>query len=206
MVLEVELGELLRLQVPMVGKGVVESMMRVLVAVEGGGAEALAVQKAACDTLNNLAFASDNAVRVLVAGRCARAGCGCVLGARGDASALRMFGWRALCVLSCRFLFHCCCHARRLVSVCVFVSHHDMSVRCMFTLLHVHDWDVGYIKRRLFSAFVVVCSLFSIFFSPKFVMALRVCSRFSFNSLFRFRSCVFDPGFHFVFCLAFVHA
>ncbi len=34
-------------------------------------------------------------------------------------------------------------HARRFVSVCVFVAHHDVRVRCMFTLLHVHDWDVG---------------------------------------------------------------
>ncbi len=75
----------------------------------------------------------------------------------------------------------------------------------MFTLLHVHDRDLGYITRRLFSAFVVVCLLFSIFFSPKFVMALRVCSRLSFYSLFRFRSCVFDRGLHLVICLAFVH-
>ena len=76
----------MRLQVPMVGKGVVESMLRVLVAVQGGGAEALAVQKAACGTLCSLAYASDNRVRVLVAGRCARAGFGCWFGARGDAS------------------------------------------------------------------------------------------------------------------------
>ena len=76
----------------MVGKGVVESMMRVLGAVQGGGAEALAVQEAACSTLQILACAADNKVRVLVAGRCAHAGCGCGLGARCDASALRMFG------------------------------------------------------------------------------------------------------------------
>ena len=133
----------LPMQVPMVGKGVVESMMRVLGAVQGGGAEALAVQKAACRTLTHLSVAADNRVRGPVAGRCARAGCGCGLGARGDASAFRMFGWRALFLLSCRFLSHCCCHARRLVSVCVFVAHRDVSVRCMFTLLHAHDWDVG---------------------------------------------------------------
>jgi hypothetical protein len=71
-------GELLRLQVPMVGKGVVESMLRVLVAVQGGGAEALAVQKVACSTLCNLSNAGDNQVCGPVAGRCARAGCGCV--------------------------------------------------------------------------------------------------------------------------------
>ena len=64
----------------MVGKGVVESMLRVLGAVQGGGAEALAVQKAACITLQNLAFAADNKVRALVAGRCARVGFGCGLG------------------------------------------------------------------------------------------------------------------------------
>ena len=131
------------MQVPMVGKGVVESMLRVLGAVQGGGAEALAVQKAACFTLQNLAAAADNRVRGLVAGRCACAGCGCGLGARGDASALRMCGWRELCLFSCRFLFSSCCHARRFASVCVFVAHHDASVRCMFTLLHVHDWEVG---------------------------------------------------------------
>ena len=62
----------MRLQVPMVGKGVVESMLRVLVAVQGGGAEALDVQKVACISLCNLAVAADNAVRVLVAGRGAR--------------------------------------------------------------------------------------------------------------------------------------
>jgi hypothetical protein len=111
-----ECGEF-RLQVPMVGKGVVESMVRVLGAVQGGGAEALAVQKAACNTLFNLATAADNRVRVLVTGRCARAVCGCGLVARGDASAMRMFGWRELCLFSCRFLFHCCCLARRFASV-----------------------------------------------------------------------------------------
>jgi hypothetical protein len=68
------------MQVPMVGKGVVESMLRVFGAVQGGGAEALAVQKAACITLQNLAIDADNHVRGLVAGRCARAGCGCGLG------------------------------------------------------------------------------------------------------------------------------
>ena len=136
-------GELIRLLVPMVDKGVVESMLRVLVAVQGEGAEALTVQEAACSTFLYLSAAHGNKVRSLVAGRCARSGCGCGLGARCDASALRMFGWRALCLMSCRFLFHCCCHARRLVSVCVFVAHRDVSVRCMFTLFRVHDRDVG---------------------------------------------------------------
>ena len=64
----------------MVGKGVVESMLRVLGAVQGGGAEALAVQKAACITLQNLAIASNNRVRGLVAGRFALSGLGCGLG------------------------------------------------------------------------------------------------------------------------------
>ena len=72
--------KLLRLQVPMVDKGVVESMLRVLGAVRVGGPEALAVQKAACGTLYNLSIAADNRVRGPVAGRCARAGCGCGLG------------------------------------------------------------------------------------------------------------------------------
>ena len=49
----------------MVGKGVVESMLRVLGAVQGGGAEALAVQKAACQTLCNLADDADNQVRCI---------------------------------------------------------------------------------------------------------------------------------------------
>jgi hypothetical protein len=138
-----ECGEF-RVQVPMVGKGVVESMLRVLGAVQGGGAEALAVQKAACITLKNLAFAADNKVRRLVAGRCAWAACGCGLGARGDASALRAFCWRDLCVYSrVDSCFIDVAMLGDLVSVCVFVAHHDVSVRCMFTLLHVHDWDVG---------------------------------------------------------------
>jgi hypothetical protein len=106
-------GEWFHLQVPMVGKGVVESMLRLLGSVQGGGAEALAVQKAACSTLQNLTVAADNEVRGLVAGRCARAVCGWGLGARGDASAMRAFCWLELCLLSCRFLFHCYCHARR---------------------------------------------------------------------------------------------
>jgi hypothetical protein len=63
-----EILQLLCLQVPMVGKGVVESMLRVLGAVQGGGAEALAVQKAACITLQNLSIAADNRVRGLVDG------------------------------------------------------------------------------------------------------------------------------------------
>jgi hypothetical protein len=48
----------------MVGKGVVESMLGVLDAVQGGGVEALAVQQAACMTLHNLSFAADNKVRL----------------------------------------------------------------------------------------------------------------------------------------------
>ena len=91
----------MRLQVKMLDMGVVESMLRVLGAVQGGGAEALAVQEAACITLQNLTIAADNKVRSLVAGRCARAGCGCGLGARGDASVLRAFCWCELRV---------CCH------------------------------------------------------------------------------------------------
>ncbi len=82
----------------MVGKGVVESMLRVLGAVQGGGAEALAVQKAACDALCNLSIAADNKVRGLVAGRCVRVGCGCGVGARGDASALQIFLFVFVCV------------------------------------------------------------------------------------------------------------
>jgi hypothetical protein len=74
------MGELMRLQVPMVGKGVVESMLQVLGAVQGGSAEALAVQEAACITLQNLAAAADNWVRGLVAGRFALSGLGCGLG------------------------------------------------------------------------------------------------------------------------------
>ena len=53
----------MRNQVVMGAKGVVESMVTVLAAVQGGGAEALAVQKAACQTLLILATASDNKVR-----------------------------------------------------------------------------------------------------------------------------------------------
>ena len=88
----------------MAGKGVVESMLRVLGAVRGGGAEALAVQEAACSTFWNLSVAADNKVRGPVAGRCARAGCGCGLGARGDASALRMFLIVFLCVYFVAYL------------------------------------------------------------------------------------------------------
>ena len=66
----------LPMQVPMVGKGVVESMLRVLGAVQGGGAEALAVQAAACSTLQNLSIAADNKVRGPVAGRWSMRACG----------------------------------------------------------------------------------------------------------------------------------
>ena len=51
------------LQVPMVGKGVVDVMLATLAAVQGGGAQALPVQHAACNTLRNLARAADNKVR-----------------------------------------------------------------------------------------------------------------------------------------------
>ena len=51
-------------QVPMVGKGVVEAMMATLAAVQGGGAQALPVQKLACITLRNLSVAADNKVRM----------------------------------------------------------------------------------------------------------------------------------------------
>jgi hypothetical protein len=107
--------------------------MRVLGAMQGCGAEALAVQEGACSTLKNLSIAADNKVRVLVAGRCARAGCGCGLGAHGDASAMRMFCWRDLCMFSCRFLCHCCCHARRF-GECVRVRCASRCERSM----HVH--------------------------------------------------------------------
>ena len=59
----------------MVGKGVVESVLRVLDAVRGGGAEALPVQQAACETLNNLSDLVDNRVRWLFACRSAPMGC-----------------------------------------------------------------------------------------------------------------------------------
>ncbi len=48
----------------MVGKGVVEAVMATLAALQGGGVPALPVQKAACGTLQNLAVASDNQVRM----------------------------------------------------------------------------------------------------------------------------------------------
>ena len=51
-------------QVAMVGKGVVEAVMATLAAVQGGGAPALPVQQAACVTLQNLAFAAGNKVRM----------------------------------------------------------------------------------------------------------------------------------------------
>jgi hypothetical protein len=51
------------LQVPMVGKGVVDALMATLAAVQGGGAPALEVQEAACKTLSNLSNAADNQVR-----------------------------------------------------------------------------------------------------------------------------------------------
>ena len=53
-----------RRQVPMVGKGVVEALMVTLAAVQGGGAPALPVQQAACETLCNLAAADENRVRM----------------------------------------------------------------------------------------------------------------------------------------------
>ena len=58
---------MLRLQVPMAGKGVVEALLAVLARVTGASSDALAVQRAACSALQNLAMAADNKVR---------AGCG----------------------------------------------------------------------------------------------------------------------------------
>ena len=54
----------MRVQVPMVRQGVVESLMAVLARVTGSTSEALAVQEAACTTLQNLAAAADNKVRM----------------------------------------------------------------------------------------------------------------------------------------------
>ena len=51
-------------QVPMVGMGVVESVIATLVAVQGMGAPALEVQEAACTTLQNLCAADENQVRM----------------------------------------------------------------------------------------------------------------------------------------------
>ncbi len=51
-----------RLQVSMLGKGVVEAMVKVLAATQGGGAEALQVQQTACAILQNVAIAADNKV------------------------------------------------------------------------------------------------------------------------------------------------
>ena len=48
----------------MLGKGVVETLMATLAALQGGGAPALPVQKAACKTLWNLSVAADNKVRM----------------------------------------------------------------------------------------------------------------------------------------------
>jgi hypothetical protein len=51
-------------QVPMVGKGVVEAVIAMLAALQGGGAPALPVQEAACTSLRNLSVAADNRVRM----------------------------------------------------------------------------------------------------------------------------------------------
>ena len=51
-------------QVPMLGKGVVETLMATLAAVHEGGAPALPVQEAACMTLESLSCAADNLVRM----------------------------------------------------------------------------------------------------------------------------------------------
>jgi hypothetical protein len=51
-------------QVPMVGKGVVEALKASLAAVQGGGTPALPVQDAACKTLESLAYAASNRVRM----------------------------------------------------------------------------------------------------------------------------------------------
>jgi hypothetical protein len=53
-------------QVPMVGKGVVESLMATLAAVQGEGEEALKVQEAACETFWNLSASAENDVRLRV--------------------------------------------------------------------------------------------------------------------------------------------
>ncbi len=50
------------MQVPMVGKGVVEALVATLAAVQGGGAQALDVQESACNALANLSSAADNLV------------------------------------------------------------------------------------------------------------------------------------------------
>ena len=55
------------MQVPMAGKGVVEALLAVLARVTGASSDALAVQDAACKTLQALSIAADNKVR---------AGCG----------------------------------------------------------------------------------------------------------------------------------
>jgi hypothetical protein len=52
------------LQVPMVGKGVVDALVATLAAVQGEGAQALPVQEAACWTLHNLSAAAGNWVRL----------------------------------------------------------------------------------------------------------------------------------------------
>ena len=57
-------GCVLSLQVPMVGKGVVEALVATLAAVQNGSAPALDVQEAVCTTLQNLAGVNDNQVRL----------------------------------------------------------------------------------------------------------------------------------------------
>jgi hypothetical protein len=58
----------LGLQVPMVGKGVVEAVMATLAAVQGVGAPAIEVQEFACTILFNLSLAADNQVQLRVWG------------------------------------------------------------------------------------------------------------------------------------------
>ncbi len=55
-------GFVFRLQVPMLGKGVVEAMVKVLAATQGGGVMALQIKRAACLTLKNVAIGADNQV------------------------------------------------------------------------------------------------------------------------------------------------
>ena len=55
---------MLRLQVPMAGKGVVEALLAVLARVTGASSDALAVQDAACSALQSLTWDADNQVRV----------------------------------------------------------------------------------------------------------------------------------------------
>ncbi len=52
------------LQEPMVHKGVVDSLLITLAAVQGGGDDTLPVQEAVCKTFSNLSNAADNQVHL----------------------------------------------------------------------------------------------------------------------------------------------